>query len=265
MEYWEAIVSYKFLIRIFILKFLIFRGGSTGINAMLYVCGADRDYDNWAKMGATGWDYDSVLPYIKKSENNTNPVIVGTGKHHGTAGPLTVSNFPSVDYLVPVLEAGFNQLEYKIQYHKYRFEKSQKYFDTVLASYGFKDEYIDQLVKINVDFEIVLTYSRGSVKLRSSSPVHAPKINSGLFSDSRDVDTLLRGINKLKALVATPAMQTYGASIMKFVIPECDPLPYPSDEYEKVTSNISLVSNGITQEPAGWANLQTQFLLLVLI
>ena len=45
-------------------------GGSSSTNAMAYVRGHRHDYDTWANMGATGWDYDAVLPYFKKSENN---------------------------------------------------------------------------------------------------------------------------------------------------------------------------------------------------
>ena len=396
---------------------------------MLYVCGTDRDYDNWAASGATGWDYNSVLPYIKKSENNTNAATVGTGTYHGNAGPLTVSDYQGNDYLVPVLQAGYNALGYKtltdfnakqyngfvkmqgtikggervsayramiqpvknitnlyimkystatkinfsgtkavsvtitmptslyytfcptitvsatkeiivaggavgsakllqlsgigkpadlpagvtlvknlpvgdnlndhvysthfiqlnpgavnqtlldilaqtyeyyiyrtgpmaalstmhaqgiinttdatavypeIQNIKYRFEKSQEYLNSVLANFGFKDEHIARLVNINANYEILMVFatllnpfSRGSVKLRSSNPADAPIITSGYFSDSRDVDTVLRGINKLRALVATTGMQNYTSSMIKFVIPECDPLPYPSDAYDR--------------------------------
>jgi choline dehydrogenase len=45
-------------------------GGSSSTNAMAYVRGNRQDYEDWAAMGAKGWDYDSVLPYFKKSENH---------------------------------------------------------------------------------------------------------------------------------------------------------------------------------------------------
>jgi choline dehydrogenase len=45
-------------------------GGSSSTNAMAYVRGNRQDYEDWAAMGAKGWDYASVLPYFKKSENN---------------------------------------------------------------------------------------------------------------------------------------------------------------------------------------------------
>ena len=43
-------------------------GGSSSINGLLYIRGQRQDFDDWAAEGATGWDYESVLPYFKKSE-----------------------------------------------------------------------------------------------------------------------------------------------------------------------------------------------------
>jgi choline dehydrogenase len=65
-------------------------GGSSAINGMIYIRGHRQDYDDWAESGCTGWDYDSVLPYFKKSEANTRPNIDTT--HHGINGPLSVSD-----------------------------------------------------------------------------------------------------------------------------------------------------------------------------
>lgn len=63
-------------------------GGSSAINAMLYVRGQREDYDGWEAGGCNGWGWDSVLPYFKRSENN----VEGADAHHGDAGPLQVSN-----------------------------------------------------------------------------------------------------------------------------------------------------------------------------
>ncbi len=62
-------------------------GGSSAINAMLYVRGQKQDYDDWANMGCDGWSFDEVLPYFKKSENNQR----GSDNLHGSDGPLQVS------------------------------------------------------------------------------------------------------------------------------------------------------------------------------
>lgn len=45
-------------------------GGSSAINAMIYIRGNRWDYDNWAAMGCPGWSYDEVLPWFKRSEHN---------------------------------------------------------------------------------------------------------------------------------------------------------------------------------------------------
>lgn len=63
-------------------------GGSSAINAMLYIRGQRADYDGWAEMGCEGWDWDSVLPYFKRSENNER----GADALHGDSGPLQVSD-----------------------------------------------------------------------------------------------------------------------------------------------------------------------------
>ncbi|KAK2703762.1 glucose dehydrogenase [FAD, quinone]-like [Artemia franciscana] len=68
-------------------------GGSSVLNYMLYVRGNRRDYDSWAAMGNEGWDYNSVLPYFLKSEDNRNPYLAAT-PYHGTGGPLTVQEAP---------------------------------------------------------------------------------------------------------------------------------------------------------------------------
>lgn len=62
-------------------------GGSSSINAMIYIRGDKTDYDQWGQLGNRGWSYDDVLPYFKKAENR----IKGGNEYHGTGGPLTVS------------------------------------------------------------------------------------------------------------------------------------------------------------------------------
>jgi choline dehydrogenase-like flavoprotein len=61
-------------------------GGSSAINAMVYIRGHRYDYDQWATLGCAGWGYDDVLPYFKRSEGNER----GGDDYHGAEGPLNV-------------------------------------------------------------------------------------------------------------------------------------------------------------------------------
>ncbi|WP_419811814.1 GMC family oxidoreductase [Bacterioplanoides sp.] len=63
-------------------------GGSSSINAMLYVRGHRWDYDHWAELGNTGWSYDEVLPLFKRSENQER----GADDYHGVGGGLNVAD-----------------------------------------------------------------------------------------------------------------------------------------------------------------------------
>lgn len=63
-------------------------GGSSAINAMLYVRGHPQDYDEWRDLGCTGWGWDDVLPYFKRAEHN----VRGADEFHGDSGPLWVSD-----------------------------------------------------------------------------------------------------------------------------------------------------------------------------
>ncbi len=63
-------------------------GGSSSINALVYIRGNAWDYDNWAAMGCPGWSYEDVLPYFKEVEDNE----LGAGPYHGVGGPVRVSN-----------------------------------------------------------------------------------------------------------------------------------------------------------------------------
>jgi choline dehydrogenase-like flavoprotein len=62
-------------------------GGSSSINAMVYVRGNRWDYDHWAALGNEGWSYDEVLPYFKRAEHNEQ----FDDAFHGQGGPLNVT------------------------------------------------------------------------------------------------------------------------------------------------------------------------------
>lgn len=83
-------------------------GGGSTINGMMYIRGHRWDYDNWAALGATGWDYASVLPFFKRIEDNER----GANRWRGTGGPIAVSEcrsrYPIADkWIEAVVEAGY--------------------------------------------------------------------------------------------------------------------------------------------------------------
>lgn len=72
-------------------------GGSSSMNAMMYLRGTQRDFDTWERLGNTGWGFADVFPYFLKSEdfrgdgNRLDPTL------HARGGPLTVSPLESID------------------------------------------------------------------------------------------------------------------------------------------------------------------------
>ena len=69
-------------------------GGSSSINAMVYIRGHSYDYDLWRQMGNSGWSYDDVLPYFKKAESFNGE---GDKDFHGFDGPLHVKKSERTD------------------------------------------------------------------------------------------------------------------------------------------------------------------------
>lgn len=66
-------------------------GGSSSVNAMIYLRGQHQDYDHWAQLGNPGWSWDEVLPYFKRAEHNER----GADAWHGSGGPLNVADLRS--------------------------------------------------------------------------------------------------------------------------------------------------------------------------
>lgn len=77
-------------------------GGTSAINGMLYVRGQAADYDQWARDGNEGWSWREVLPYFKRSMDQTR----GESEVHATGGPLTVSNLVIDELSQAFIESG---------------------------------------------------------------------------------------------------------------------------------------------------------------
>ncbi|XP_060815120.1 glucose dehydrogenase [FAD, quinone]-like [Bombus pascuorum] len=90
-------------------------GGSSVLNAMIYVRGNKKDYDDWQKMGNPGWDYESVLPYFKKSEDMKIKEYQDS-PYHRTGGYMTIGYFnyrsSVTDYLIQAgTEMGYDVVD----------------------------------------------------------------------------------------------------------------------------------------------------------
>jgi choline dehydrogenase len=68
-------------------------GGSSAINAMIYMRGQAADYDHWRQLGLVGWGWDDVLPFFKRHEHH----FLGAGEHHGAGGEWRIE-FPRVKW-----------------------------------------------------------------------------------------------------------------------------------------------------------------------
>jgi choline dehydrogenase len=66
-------------------------GGSSSMNAMMYIRGRPLDYDGWSEAGCDGWSYEDVLPLFRRAETNER----GSSEVHGASGPLNVSDLRS--------------------------------------------------------------------------------------------------------------------------------------------------------------------------
>lgn len=83
-------------------------GGCSSTNAMIYMRGHRADYDDWVAEGAAGWGYDDLLGHFMRSEDNER----GADAHHGTGGPLTVSDSRSGHPLADAFVAAATQAGY---------------------------------------------------------------------------------------------------------------------------------------------------------
>jgi choline dehydrogenase len=80
-------------------------GGCSSMNAMIYSRGNRKDYDEWESLGNPGWNFQSVLPFFKRSENH----ISGDSTHHGVGGPLQINHLRSPNPLSVAFVSGCEQ------------------------------------------------------------------------------------------------------------------------------------------------------------
>ena len=86
-------------------------GGSSAINAMVYIRGHRSDYDQWAQLGNTGWSFADVLPYFKRSEDNAD----FDGDYHGKSGPLPVNKLRTDNPVQQTFLQGAREAQFRIR------------------------------------------------------------------------------------------------------------------------------------------------------
>ena len=79
-------------------------GSGSALNGMMFIRGHQWDYDHWAELGATGWNYQSVLPFFRRLEDNER----GSDEWRGKGGPISVSEgrarYPITDAWIAAAE-----------------------------------------------------------------------------------------------------------------------------------------------------------------
>lgn len=88
-------------------------GGSSGMNAQVYIRGHAWDYDEWARLGCAGWSYAEVLPYFRRSENYEPTLTQGEAVFHGRGGPLNVAERRYTNPLSTAFVAAAAQAAYR--------------------------------------------------------------------------------------------------------------------------------------------------------
>lgn len=155
-------------------------GGSSSINAMIYIRGNDSDYDNWHNLGNQGWSSQEVLTYFKKAENQSR----GVSEYHGVTGNLHVTdlrdrNFLSQVFIKAAMEFGltynhdFNGVEqegvgfYQVnQKNHQRHSAATAYLKPVLSRKNLTVQTNSQVTRILFDGKQVigLTYNYQNIE-----------------------------------------------------------------------------------------------------
>ena len=160
-------------------------GGSSSVNAMIYLRGPREDYDRWAAEGNAGWGFDELLPYFKRAENNER----GADAFHGTGGPLNVMDLAHPNRFGPVFVEAARQAGYPVNpdFNGARQEGVGMYQVTHKNGERFSAA------------KAYLTPNLGRVNLTVITGAHTTRI---LFEDKRAVGVEVRVGRELKQLKA---------------------------------------------------------------
>jgi choline dehydrogenase len=146
-------------------------GGSSSINAMMYVRGHARDYDQWRQTGLTGWGYADVLPYFKRSQNNED----GGDAWNGEGGPLHVSKSPpgyplQKVFIQAAVQAGFPATR---DFNGYQQEGAGTYSLTIKDGkrWSTANAYLRPLVGVRPNLKVISNAHAGRIIIERGTAV----------------------------------------------------------------------------------------------
>lgn len=152
-------------------------GGSTSINAMMYLRGVPSDYDGWEAMGNHGWGWQDVLPYFRRSERNSR----GGDAFHGDSGSLYVEDLR---------------------------DRNPQFAPVMFYNYGLTPPTQHGMT---IGPTLIAPQSIGSMQLRSPNPLDYPIIDPQYLSDpeGHDLRVMMIGVRKAQEIFASSPMATY--------------------------------------------------------
>jgi choline dehydrogenase len=112
-------------------------GGSSSINAQVYVRGHASDFDRWVSLGCSGWSYEELLPYFRQSENYEPLAEPRDQRFHGKGGPLNIAERHNLN---PLSQAFLDAAQQAGLPHTSDFNGAQQEGYGVLRSYHRKGE-----------------------------------------------------------------------------------------------------------------------------
>jgi len=146
-------------------------GGSSSINAMIYIRGHARDYDHWRQLGLNGWGYADVLPYFKRAQHNEN----GGDAWNGEGGPLHVSRAPpgyplQKVFIHAAVQAGYPQTS---DFNGYQQEGAGIYNLTIKdgTRWSTANAYLRPIVGVRANLKVISNAHAGRIVIERGTAV----------------------------------------------------------------------------------------------
>ncbi|MGD9816681.1 MAG: choline dehydrogenase [Hyphomonadaceae bacterium] len=146
-------------------------GGSSSINAMIYIRGHARDYDHWRQLGLNGWGYADVLPYFKRAQHNEN----GGDAWNGEGGPLHVSRAPpgyplQKVFIHAAVQAGYPQTS---DFNGYQQEGAGIYNLTIKdgTRWSTANAYLRPIVGVRANLTVISNAHAGRIVIERGTAV----------------------------------------------------------------------------------------------